>query len=242
LAETWTPEVEMTIQTRREALAILGAAGTAMAVGCGGEGTADPDPVASAPTNPGTSGACAVAPNETEGPYPSITDFMRSDIREGSAGTPVTLTLTVVSVGGGCGAVSGALVHIWQCDAQGRYSEYSQPGYDGRAATYLRGMQTTDAAGRVTFTTVYPGWYAGRATHIHVDVLVNGRSVKVTQIAFPESVTAAVYATGVYAAKGQNPTRNTGDMVFADSVASELATVSGDPASGFAAAFTIGIA
>ena len=60
----------------------------------------------------------------------------------------------------------------------------------------------------MTFTTVYPGWYQGRATHIHVEVLVNGRSVKVTQIGFPETVNAEVYRSGVYASRGLNPTSN----------------------------------
>lgn len=141
-----------------------------------------------------------------------------------------------------CSPVAGANVEIWQCDADGHYSQYSQPGYNGQSETYLRGIQTTDAAGRVTFTTIYPGWYMGRATHIHVDVAMNGRSVKVTQIAFPENITAALYATGVYAAKGQNPTSNTRDMVFADSVTSEMASVAGDPTNGYNATFTVGIA
>jgi protocatechuate 3,4-dioxygenase beta subunit len=230
--------------TRREALALLGLGGAAVASGCGGGTSTSPDAVAAtpAPTGSGANAACAASPNETEGPYPSITDFTRSDIREGSAGIPVTLTLSIVNASADCRAVSGAVVHVWQCDAQGRYSEYSQPGYDGRTATFLRGLQTTDGSGRVTFTTVYPGWYQGRATHIHVEVLVNGRSVKVTQIAFPESVNAAVYSSGVYAAKGPNPTRNASDMVFADSLASEMAAVTGDVTSGFAATFTVGIA
>ena len=103
------------------------------------------------------------------------------------------------------------------------------------------GIQTSDSAGRVTFTTIYPGWYQGRATHIHVDVTMNGRSVKVTQIAFPESLTAALYSTGVYAPKGQNPTTNTRDNVFADSVASEMASVAGDPTAGYTATFAVGI-
>jgi hypothetical protein len=71
---------------------------------------------------------------------------------------------------------------------------------------------------------------------------MNGRSVKVTQIAFPESLTAALYSTGVYAAKGQNPTANARDNVFADSVASELANVTGSPTAGYNATFTVGIA
>jgi protocatechuate 3,4-dioxygenase beta subunit len=178
-----------------------------------------------------------VTPTETIGPYPSLTDLIRSDIREGKSGTPVTLTITVLSVNNGCSPVANANVEIWQCDAAGNYSEYGTQ----RTATYLRGIQTTNASGEVTFTTIYPGWYQGRATHIHVEVVRNGASVKATQLGFPESVNATVYATGVYASRGANPTSNAGDTVFADSIASELATVVGDPVNGYAATFRIGI-
>jgi hypothetical protein len=41
------------------------------------------------------------------------------------------------------------------------------------AQTFLRGIQTTNSDGNVTFTTIYPGWYQGRATHIHVEVTIN---------------------------------------------------------------------
>ena len=148
----------------------------------------------------------------------------------------------MVNVNNGCSPVSGANVEIWQCDADGHYSQYTQPGYNGVSDTFLRGIQTSDSSGRVTFTTIYPGWYQGRATHIHADVTMNGRSVKVTQIAFPESLTAALYSTGVYAPKGQNPTTNARDNVFADSVASEMANVTGSPTTGYNATFTVGIA
>ena len=77
------------------------------------------------------------------------------------------------------------------------------------------------------FTTVYPGWYQGRATHIHVEVTRNGQSLKVTQIAFPDAVNAEVYGSGVYASRGTNPTTNTRDGIFADSLNSEMAIVSG---------------
>ena len=132
-------------------------------------------------------------------------------------------------------------MEIWHCDAQGNYSEYAQPGFNGVGQTFLRGVQTTDGNGQVTFTTIYPGWSMGRATHVHVDVFVNGANVKTTQIAFPESVTAAVYATGVNAAKGRNPTSTGGDMVFSDGAANELATMSGNTSSGYTATLTIGI-
>jgi len=227
--------------TRREALALLGATGLAVTAGCGSdEAATTPSATPTSTPSPGAA-ACAVAPTETIGPYPSLTDLVRSDIREGRSGLPLVLTITVVNAASACSPVAGATVDIWQCDAQGRYSQYAQPGYDGRGDTFLRGIQTTDASGRVTFTTVYPGWYAGRATHIHVEVTVNGRSVKVTQIAFPENVTAAVYGSGVYAAHGQNPTSNAGDMVFSDGVSGELATLSGDTGNGYTATFQLGI-
>jgi len=230
--------------TRREAVGILGAASAALAVGCGSETPTSPTTTTAAPTTSTggtTAAACAVAPSETIGPYPSLVDLIRSDIREGRNGTPVALTLMVVNVNNGCTPMPDAVVDIWQCDAEGHYSQYNQPGFNGTAQTFLRGIQATDSRGQVTFTTIYPGWYAGRATHIHVEISVNGRSVKVTQIAFPDTVNAEVYRSGVYAARGQNPTSNTGDMVFADSLSSELATVSGNPTGGYAATFTVGI-
>jgi len=109
-----------------------------------------------------------------------------------------------------CTPLRGASVEIWQCDASGHYSEYSeysQPEYDGTGQTFLRGVQTTDSSGRATFRTIYPGWYSGRATHIHVEVYVNGASRKVTQVAFPESISASVYATGVCGSRGDTRRR-----------------------------------
>jgi len=84
-------------------------------------------------------------------------------------------------------------------------------------------------------------WYAGRATHIHVKVYVNGSVVKTTQVAFPESTTAEVYASSVYASKGQSPTKNAADNVFADGTQTEMASVSGSPASGYEATLSVGI-
>jgi protocatechuate 3,4-dioxygenase beta subunit len=231
--------------SRRDALGLLGIAGAGLSLGCGSGSVTGTTPTTTAgggTAGGSASGACAVTPTETIGPYPSLTNFIRSDIREGKAGTPVALAITVVNTAGSCGPVSGAAVDIWQCDAEGHYSEYSQTGYNGTGQTFLRGIQTTDGSGRVTFTTVFPGWYQGRATDIHVEVKVGGAVVKVTQIAFDASVTAAVYGTGVYATRGQNPTSNASDGVFSDGVASETATITGgDPASGYTARFTVAV-
>ena len=157
---------------------------------------------------------------------------MRSDIREGKSGVPLNLTIKVVNVNSGCAAVSAANVEIWHCDVSGNYSEYGSQ----TTQTYLRGIQTTDASGQVNFATIYPGWYQGRATHIHIEVKINSRSVKVTQIAFPESINNTVYASSVYAGRGANPTANLSDDIFRDSLASELVTPAGDPSTSARAA------
>ena len=222
--------------SRREAIAILGAAGAAFAAGC----STPSEPTASGGTSTGggTNAACAVTPSEVVGPFPSLTDLVRSDIREGRTGTTLTLTLTIVNANQDCAPLQNVEVEIWQCDAAGSYSQYGTQ----TAQTYLRGIQTTNSNGHVTFTTIYPGWYQGRATHIHVEVTSNGSSLKATQIAFPEATNAAVYATGVYASRGSNPTSNSSDSIFSDSLGSETATITGDTASGLTATLRIAIA
>ena len=231
--------------TRREALGTLTVAVGGLLNACSGSPTsASSTTTSSSTTTTGGSTACVVAASETAGPYPDITGmlnnpaFYRRDVTEGRPGLPLTLTLTVVNANSGCSPVSGAVVEIWHCDANGVYSEYGS----GAGQTFLRGLQTADSNGQVTFTTIYPGWYQGRATHIHVDVYVSGRNVKTTQIAFPESVTSAVYASGVYAAKGQNPQSNPSDMVFSDGVSTELATLTGSVSSGYTSTLQLGVA
>ena len=85
----------------------------------------------------------------------------------------------------------------------GRYSNADRRSQSRGA--FLRGYQRTDAGGNAQFVTIYPGWYSGRATHIHLEVTINGASVKVSQIAFPESVNGTVHTSGVYASRGTNP-------------------------------------
>ena len=145
--------------------------------------------------------------------------------------------MSVVNVNAAFAPVTNASVEIWHCDAAGNYSEYGNL----TSSTWLRGIQPVDGSGVARFTTIYPGWYAGRATHIHIEVFVNNQSIKTSQIAFPEEINSTVYASGVYASKGQNPTKNTTDNVFSDGVTSELASLAGNTASGYAATFTVGV-
>jgi protocatechuate 3,4-dioxygenase beta subunit len=136
---------------------MLGLAGAAISTACSGDTPTSASPVLAAtpsPTpTPGSTATCVVSPTETIGPYPSLDDFVRSDIREGRPGLPVTLTVKVVNVSNSCAPIAGAVVDIWQCDATGNYSQYGSQ----RTLTYLRGIQTTDDNGQSTFTTIYPG-------------------------------------------------------------------------------------
>ena len=230
--------------SRRRLMALLGVAGTGLSASCDdGPATlpttpsppATPSTPAAPPAEPGSQ--CAATPSETRGPFPSITDLVRTDIRDGRDGTELALTITVVEAGNDCAPVPGATVSIWQCDADGDYSQYGAE----RDESYLRGIQTTDADGQALFTTVYPGWYPGRATHIHVEAFVGGHSVSVSQIAFPDEVSAAVHTVGAYAARGENPTRNATDSLFRDGVSQQTATVTGDPDGSFQATFQLAV-
>ena len=238
------------LMDRRRALAALGwLGGSAWLLDCtsSSHDAAAPDAAAS---DAATSGACAEIPDETAGPYPDTMDmvanpaFYRSDVREDRTGVTLALVLVVVDSADGCTPIAGANVEIWHCDADGVYSEYANSMNAGSTtSTFLRGVQTTDANGRVAFTTIYPGWYQGRATHIHIQVY-NGTTVKkTTQLAFPETVNDAVYGGGsAYYTKGVNPTTNAQDMVFGDGDALELATLSGSVTAGYTATLQIGVA
>lgn len=192
------------------------------------------------------SGNCTATPSETEGPFPtkSPSSLVITDIRSDRTGVPVTIKINIQNKNNACGALAGALVDIWHCDKDGNYSEYGGTGMQSSNFTsvhFLRGRQTTDANGLITFTSIFPGWYSGRAPHIHVHIYTSsGKSLLVTQIAFPEDVTNTVYttATNLYT-RGKQDTSNARDNVFADSIATELATVTGSIAAGYELTHTI---
>ena len=103
----------------------------------------------------------------------NLSGVVRTDIRSSFAGlsgtatgVPLTIQLTIVAAST-CAPLAGRAVYLWHCDALGRYSLYSSGATN---QNYLRGVQEADASGRVTFTSVYPGCYAGRWPHIHFEV------------------------------------------------------------------------
>ena len=97
--------------SRREAMSLLSASGAALSFGCGGSAESAVGP-SSILTEVAASGACAVSPTETVGPYPSLADFLRSDIREGKPGVPLTLAVSVVNVNTSCAPVASATVDV----------------------------------------------------------------------------------------------------------------------------------
>ena len=146
-----------------------------------------------------TVSTCELTPDSGEGPFYFDAEMLRSDIVDGHRGAPLALDVAVVSVDG-CRVLSGARVDVWQADALGLYSGYSnQSGVGGGIATDtrgsadLRGTQITDSGGRVAFTTIYPSWYGGRTPHIHFKVFVSEREVIAGQIFFPDDINEEVF-------------------------------------------------
>lgn len=211
------------------------------------EVTLDNDTTQATSTGSNATG-CNIAPTETEGPFPTKqpSSYVRSDITDGRTGYKLTAKITIADTNNNCAALAGALVDIWHCDAEGNYSEYGGSGMQStnyQSVHFLRGRQTTDANGLVTFTSIFPGWYTGRATHIHVHVYnASGKSLKVTQIAFPEGSGTALALVNGYDKGMSNYTYNKNDNVFSDDTAGiEIATVTGSKADGFALTITIGV-
>ena len=197
---------------RRTALALLGRAGVVLLTGCG-----------SAPEAP----ACVIPPELTAGPYWRDASLHRSDLRWNTAATGgdpqpgvlLQLAIRVVTTSdAGCRPVRGARVDVWHCDALGVYSDVPDRGTAGQ--DFLRGYQVSDAAGQVMFSTVFPGWYAGRAVHVHTRVRLfdpfGEPSTDVSsQLFFDDAVTDAVLATAPYAERGPRDTRNPVDPIYA---------------------------
>ena len=151
---------------------------------------------------------CLLQREVTEGPYYLDLDLVRRNITGGRRGTPLTLAFTVVNAST-CRALRGVSVELWHCDAGGVYS-----GVQGNTGTFLRGVQKADAAGKVRFETIVPGWYRGRTPHIHLKVFVGGDEVHTGQIFFKPAMLKAVYAQGGYASRGQADTSNGADSIY----------------------------
>ena len=140
---------------------------------------------------------CFLTPQSIEGPFYLDPRLVRAQIAEGRTGVPLRVDLRVID-GATCKPSERARVDIWHADAQGIYSGYQGQGDKQDISTvgqkFLRGTQITNSEGAVRFETIYPGWYTGRATHIHFKVLLDDRNVLTGQMYFPDAVNEFIYA------------------------------------------------
>ena len=191
---------------RRDVMTGMGAAALAPLLACARE----PQPAA-APGRLIAGTACPLTPRQTEGPFYFDPRLVRRDISEGRPGARLRLRLQVVGAER-CAPAVRARVDIWHCDAAGAYSGYESERSAGER--WLRGTQFGDADGIVAFETLYPGWYEGRAVHVHCKVTTpDGREVT-SQIYFPDPLSDQVHAGSAYRGRGGRRLRNDEDGIF----------------------------
>jgi protocatechuate 3,4-dioxygenase beta subunit len=253
-----------TLLTRRRILGLVGVgvgAAALAACGAGSSGSSSTSPGGSAATTSTT--ADGEIPQETNGPYPAdgtngtnvLTEsgIVRSDITsslDGGTtvdGVPLEFTFTVTDMANDNVPFEGVAVYLWQCDALGRYSMYSEGVED---ETYLRGVQVADSKGQVTFKTIVPGCYDGRWTHMHFEVYPDADSattgenaIATSQVAFPEKMLNKVYQDGAYEGSAENLTKVSldTDNVFSDGYDLEMGTFSGSPSAGYKGSLAVAV-
>ena len=217
-----------TLRDRRGVLGLLGAGaatvGGAVLLGAGGSAAA---------------AAVAELPTETAGPYPGdgsngpdvllASGIVRSDIRRsfGSSrtrarGQAFEFQLRLVDTETG-EPLQGRAVYAWHADRAGQYSMYSSGIED---ENYLRGVQVSNARGKVRFRSIYPACYDGRWPHIHFQVFdslatatSSGTALLTSQLALPRQTSMKVYSTVAgyeQSVTNLNRVSISSDMVFGD--------------------------
>lgn len=219
----------------------LGSLFVPLVAACGNESE---DPIPSTDTTGDTT--CTISPTETAGPFPTKnpSSLVMTDIRSDRTGIEMAINITIQNKNNDCAALADTIVDIWHCDKDGYYSEYGGTGMQSvnyQSVDFLRGRQSTDANGLVSFKSIFPGWYSGRAPHIHVHIYDStGKSLLVTQIAFPTEMCNTVYTTATqYYTKGTQDTANATDNVFSDSLANQMSVITGSVSEGFVLTDTI---
>ena len=190
-----------------------------------------------------SSSVCLVMPETTEGPYYIDPELVRADIREDKTGVPLAMKIQVVDAN--CQPIAGARVDIWHCDAQGNYSGYANQGSDGtlntEGQTFLRGTLIADDSGIVDFTTIYPGWYRGRTTHIHYKVFLDETTVLTSQIFFPDALSQYLFENAAdYVRDGTRDTVNKNDSIAQDAGDGAYCYIK-EQSDGYVAALVVGV-
>ena len=241
--------------SRRQAMGLFAGLGAGVvAAACGGGSSSKGASSTTRTTSTGASGttgssaACVLTPEATEGPFYLDLDKVRSDITDGKDGTPLDLKITVVDATG-CTPIKDAAIDVWHCDAGGVYSGFGQastggPG-GGQSATddqtFLRGTQVTDANGLGQFQTIYPGWYRGRAVHIHMKVHVGGSVVHTGQLFFDDGLTDQVYGSAPYSSRGTPDVRNSADDIYRSAGAASAVLAMTPSGNGYVGDITVGV-
>jgi protocatechuate 3,4-dioxygenase beta subunit len=173
--------------------------------------------------------ACTLTAEQEEGPFYVAVDDVRSDIVLGQVGLPFDLTITIINKLT-CKPIKHAAVDIWHCNASGVYSDITSE--DSYGKTFLRGVQFTDKHGQVSFTTIFPGHYSGRTTHIHARIhidsgdyknkLVGGHVAHTGQMFPSDAVNAEVYALSPYKAETATVVTHAKDAVYTGQHGSEV--------------------
>lgn len=217
--------------TRRRFLQLVGVGSAGVVLsGCSGSGgdnatggatptTTTPSTTTTGATTPPTNPDCVLTPSAIEGPFYSDLDLIRQDITDGKPGARLRLNITVIDVSR-CEPIPSANVDVWHADAGGLYSAFSGQGDAGNIDTstesFLRGVQTTSGDGVATFDSIYPGWYMGRTTHIHLKVIFEDRTQVTTQLFFPDNISTEVYREQAYLSRGAKDTTNGADTFGGD--------------------------
>ncbi|MEA2418251.1 MAG: hypothetical protein QOE60_457 [Thermoleophilaceae bacterium] len=185
--------------------------------------------------------SCTLFPEATEGPFYLDLDEVRRDVTEGRPGLRLDLRIKVVNAST-CKPMERAAVEIWHADAGGTYSGFSQEGTAGK--TYLRGVQVTGPHGVAQFGTIYPGWYQGRAIHIHLKAHVRGRT-HTGQLFFNDSVSDRVVRLSPYNSRSGARLRNREDGIYREAGSGTLLRLrrrkAGTIRSGLIGTITVGI-
>ncbi|KAF8471107.1 Intradiol ring-cleavage dioxygenase [Kalaharituber pfeilii] len=166
---------------------------------------------------------CVLAPELAVGPFYAPNMLIRSDIREDIPGIELLLALEIVDVNT-CEVVPNVMVDFWHCTSLGVYSAFEVEGTAGE--TFLRGLQPTGEDGIVTVTSIVPGWYQGRTTHIHIAAHTNGtitgngdyytigQTSHIGQLFFPESVIEQIETLEPYTSNTNTRVTNAEDGYY----------------------------
>ena len=237
------------ILSRRAALTLLGATGSALLLGAciPVNNESAPDVSVINETNATLPAGCVVRPELVEGPVFVEDDLNRSDIRTDpsngvvSEGAPLDLTFRVSSIANrACVPLAGVQVDIWQCDVNGVYSDTSELGFQTVGQKFLRGHQITDENGMVKFITIYPGWYEGRAVHIHVKIRTEDGYDFTSQLFFDDELTDEVFSQAPYNRRGERFLRNDDDGIYEESGGQMMLAVE-QTATGYTTTFDIAL-